>query len=184
MNDFKFLSSFLINTKDEIKNRIALAWSAARKLGRIWHNSSFSDKYKLNIFRATVESILLYSAETWTLTNTLEAKLEGAYNRLYRYVLNINWKNKIINTQLFATFQPLSVRLRFRRLQFAGHCFRSISSAPQPISEILFWRPKEKFIIGKGSQLTFRDLIFKDLGMPNDDINLDQIKSWMSDKNV
>ena len=184
VSDFKFLGSYLINTKSDIQYRITLAWSAARKLGRIWHNPTIENTYKLNIFRATIESILLYAAETWVLTTTLEKKLDSAYNRLYRYALNINWKDKITNAQLFATFQPLSVRLRFRRLQFAGHCFRSISTAPQPVSELLFWSPQSKFIIGKGSQLTFRDLIFKDLSMPNDDINLDQIKSWMSDRNI
>ena len=52
------------------------------------------------------------------------------------------------------------------------------------ISDLLFWRPHSKFIIGKGSQLTFRDLIFKDLGMPNDDTNLEVIKSWMSDRGL
>jgi len=34
-------------------------------------------RLKINFFRATVESILLYGAETWTMTKELNTELDG-----------------------------------------------------------------------------------------------------------
>jgi hypothetical protein len=43
-----------------------------RYLGRY-----YQDKLKLNLFKALVESILLYNATTWTITKTLAKQLDG-----------------------------------------------------------------------------------------------------------
>ena len=42
---------------------------------------------KHNFFCATLESVLMYSATMWTLTRTLECKLDGTYTRLLRGIL-------------------------------------------------------------------------------------------------
>ena len=56
--------------------------------------------------------MLLYGAETWTLTETLEKKLDGAYTRMLRYIKNINWQDRVPNTTLYEKFAPISARLR------------------------------------------------------------------------
>eukprot|EP00794_Sanderia_malayensis_P001285 gene1285-1417_t len=73
--DFQCLGSWIMTTKRDIEVRIAKAWAAHNKLRTIW-NSNMSRKYKINFFRATVESILLYGAESWTLTKALENRSE------------------------------------------------------------------------------------------------------------
>ena len=45
------------------KRRIALAWTACNKLCKIWR-SSLSRTFKLRLFRATVETVLLHGSET------------------------------------------------------------------------------------------------------------------------
>ena len=81
---FTYLGSQVSSSKADIKRRIALAWSAANKLTKIW-KSDLSKKFKIDIFRATVESVLLYGCETWTLTKDLERKLNGCYTKLTLY---------------------------------------------------------------------------------------------------
>ena len=124
--------------------------------------------------------MLLYGAETWTLTETLEKKLDGAYTRMLRYIKNINWQDRVPNTTLYEKFAPISARLRERRLKFVGHVYRSRQTAPQPATDLLFWKPTAKFCSGKGRKLTYRDLILKDLDIedPEDirDIFLDRDK--------
>ena len=48
--------------------------------------------FKEELFRALVESVLLYGSEAWTLTKKHEKKLNGTYTRMLRAILNISWK--------------------------------------------------------------------------------------------
>ena len=45
------------------------------------------------------------------------------------------------NAEIFEAnnLQPITTTLRRRRLTFAGHCYRSFESAPQPIMDVLFF---------------------------------------------
>ncbi len=79
---------------------------------------------KRNIFFATVESILLYGCEAWTLTNTMEKVLDGAYTRMLRRVLNVHWSDKMTNVTLYGGLPKLSDKISARRLRLAGHCQR------------------------------------------------------------
>ena len=49
---------------------------------------------KKKFFIATVESILLYGCEAWTLTKAQEKSLDGTYTRMLRRALNVHWTNK------------------------------------------------------------------------------------------
>ena len=73
---------------------------------------------------ASVESVLLYGCETWTLTNNMLKRLDGTYNRILRMVLDIHWSSKIKNTLLYGEFEWLSNKIRRMRLMFAGNCLR------------------------------------------------------------
>ena len=44
----------------------------------IW-KSELSDGVKIGFFRAAVETVLLYGSTAWTLTQSLDKKLDGAY---------------------------------------------------------------------------------------------------------
>ena len=65
--------------------------------------------------------------------------------------LNIDFGcNKVTNLVLYYTLPRVSDKVRFRCLQFSGHCFRS----PQLVSDFLFWKPSGKFRPGQGFLLT------------------------------
>ena len=78
--DFKYLGSWCDQTND-LHTRKALAWKVLNKLDKIW-KSDLPKKHKLNFFRATVESVLLYGCATWTLTKAEEKALDGTYTRM------------------------------------------------------------------------------------------------------
>ena len=139
VEDYKYLGSWLLSSRKDFTIRRDLAWKAHKKLFRIWKSKTITRNVKINIFRATVESVLLYNATTWTMTEGLEKSLDGAYTKLLRYALGIRWQDRVKNEDLYGTLPKISIRLRERRLTFAGHCWRSPQSAPQPVSDLLFW---------------------------------------------
>ena len=75
--------------------------------------------------RSAVESVLLYGSESWTMTDTLSKRIDGTYTRLLRTALNVSWRQHLTNRQLYGNLPPISSVIRVRRLQFAGHCYRS-----------------------------------------------------------
>ena len=81
VDDYKYLGSWIGSTEKDISIRKALAWKASNKLSQIW-KSSLRRHFKIRVFKATVEPILLYGYETWMLTNSLEKQLDGCYTRM------------------------------------------------------------------------------------------------------
>ena len=77
-DDFKYLGSFIGTTDGDIKVRKALAWRALHSLKTVW-KSSMDNELKRNLFLATVEAVLLYGCEAWTLTTKEETRLDGCY---------------------------------------------------------------------------------------------------------
>ena len=123
VENFKYLGGWLESSEHDVKIRIALAWSVCHRLLKIW-KSSLSRKIKIRIFLATVESVLLYNCNTWTLTKQLEKSLDGTYTCMLRMALNISWKDHMTNEQLYGDLPPLSKKITTRRLKLAGHCIR------------------------------------------------------------
>ena len=48
---------------------------------------------------ATVESVLLYGSEAWTLTESLEKQLNGCYTRQLQMVFNVHWIEHVTNQE-------------------------------------------------------------------------------------
>ena len=161
VEDFKYLGAWADTTARDVEIRKALAWVAIVKLDNIW-KSPMKRHMKIQFFRATVEMVLLYGAEAWTLTETLEKRLDGCYTRLLRYALNIKWPKKIRNKELYAGLQPISKVIKSRRLVFAGHCHRAKEEC---IHNVLFWDPKHGKR-GRGRpHTTYIDRLMEDTGM-------------------
>ena len=124
MSDFKYLGSYIASIEKDVKVRLAKAWTALNGMNKIW-KSTLPDKLKRNCFRATVESVLVYGATTWTLTKTLEKQLNGAYTRMLRAALNKPWQDHPTRSELYGDLPLLSDTIRKQRLRFAGHCWRN-----------------------------------------------------------
>ena len=191
VTDYKYLGSWLEDSVKDFKIRRDLAWLAHRKLWRVWKSKTITREVKINVFKATVESVLLYNATTWRMTGGLEKSLDGTYTKLLRYALNVRWQDHVKNVDLYGSLPKVSNRLRQRRLAFAGHCCRSFQSAYQPISDLLFWFGDGG--IGKrgtGAYWTYVHVLLRDFTgergkVKKQDLGLgvEQLRSAMEDRN-
>jgi len=163
VDDFKYLGSWVESTEADIKIRKALAWKALNKMGHIW-KSHMSRDVKLSFFIATVESVLLYGCESWTLTSALERSLNGCYTRMLRAVLNINWSQHIPNTELYGDLPRVADKVASRRMQLAGHCYRHPELAA---SGLILWEPTHGHRSRGGQRKTFIDVLKRDAGTEN-----------------
>ena len=172
VQDFKYLGSWIDDSHKDLKIRKALAWSAARKMNNIW-KSHLQQQFKISLFRATVESILLYESETWTTTNKMNTEIDGTYTKLLRYILNINWKQHVNNTELYGPLQKASDIVQTRRLKLAGHCWWSEEVAPK----VIIWKPKQGHRSQGGARCSYTDILTRDTGL-----ELQELQTVMSDR--
>ena len=106
-NDLKYLGSWIGSSEHDIQVRKALAWKTCNALSKIW-KSSLSRCINECLFQAIVESILLYGAESWPMTNKIQKQLDGYYTRVVRAAFNISWKDKKTNQELYGDLPHLS----------------------------------------------------------------------------
>ena len=107
--DFKYLRSYIASTDNDVSIRIGKAWAVLNNLYKIW-TSNMSIRLKRNFFRATVESILVYGAITWTLTIALDKQINGSYTRMLRAALNISWRDHM-------SYKIKTYMVKYQRLQ-------------------------------------------------------------------
>ena len=158
-----------------VKVHKAAAWRACSKLSKIW-KSTLPRGFKQRLFAATVESVLLYGCEAWTVTPKLSKDLDGCYTRLLRTVFNVNWKQHITNKELYGSLPKVSEKIRDRRLRFAGHCCRSTE---EPISKLLLWRPKHGKRKAGRPTITYTDILQQDTGLETS-----EVRTAMLDRSV
>ena len=124
VSDYVYLGSYILLSEKDFHTRKGMAWSACNAMHKIW-TSDLSRAFKLKIFEAAIEPILLYGSETWTLSKKLEKRLDGTFTRLLMRVQNISWKRHPTKKEIYGTIPPVSVIVKARRVQFAGHCRRA-----------------------------------------------------------
>jgi len=174
--DFKYLGSWVDTSYKDLKIRKALAWVAHNKMDKIWKSTLKRDT-KINLFRATVQYVLLYGCETWTLNKKLNKSLDGCYTRLLRKAQNVSWKQHLTNKALYNGLPNISNVIRKRRLKFAGHSYRQHED---PVSELVLWQPKHGKR-NKGAPVkNFIDILKEDTGLKNEQ----EIAACMEDRDV
>ena len=174
--DFQYLGAWIDNTWQDIKVRKGQAWAALNKMDAIW-KSSLKKETKIGLFKATVESVLLYGCETWTLNKKLNKSLDGCYTRMLRKVLNVSWKQHLTNKELYGTQSPISNVIRRRRLKFAGH---SVRQHDQLVSELVLWEPTHGTRNRGGQVKNFVDILKEDTGCKS----TQEIRTCMEDRGV
>ena len=132
-------------------------------------SAALSDRLRAKLFSATVETVLLYNAVTWTLTDTLKQELDAAHSHLLRAALNVRWPERVRNSVLYARagLQPPSARLREERLRLVGELIRTEEVRPQPVQRLLLWRPTQRQRRGQSRRRLFPDIIFEDYEAPD-----------------
>ena len=100
VEDFKYLGSWIADSKRDTEVRIRLAWKVLNKLDRIW-KSKLKRELKIQFFRTTIESVLLYGAESWTLTNSMCRRLDGTCTLMLTAVVGFTWRDRKTNNELY-----------------------------------------------------------------------------------
>ena len=162
VEDFVYLGSWIASSEHDFLVRKAKAWAACHRMRTIWQSDMRRD-LKINLFQATVESILLYGSETWTITESLKKKIDGCYTRMLWMVLDSKWKdrkrNRVTNADTYGSLQRVSTKIQQRRMRLAGHIHRHNELVGH---ELLLWEPKHGHS-GRGKKrLTYVDTPRKD----------------------
>ena len=131
-----------------------------------------SDQLKRRLFVATVESVLLYGSEAWTLSVQDEKALDGVYTRMLRMALNISWEDHVKNVDMYGDLPRVTDKIRKCRMRLAGHCVW------QP--ELVLWEP----IHGRRGRgrphSTYIDTLKRDTGLSD----VSEIRSLMGDRDM
>ena len=93
VQNFKYLGSWVASSEQYFEIRKALAWSACNKIKKIW-KSNMNRKIKVQLFRATFESVLRYNSETWSTNKNMQKSINDCYTRVLRMTTNTLGKRK------------------------------------------------------------------------------------------
>ena len=175
VENFKYLGGWMHSTNKDFEIRKAIAWTACHKMSKLW-KSNLSRSLKERLFLSTVESVLLYGSETWTINKTTRKKLDGCYTRMLRMALNVSWKDKLTNEILYGSLPPVSTKVAYRRMKLAGHCVRH---QEEIASQLVLWQPS----IGRrnvGRQaVTYCDTLINDTNLES----VEEVRTAMIDRN-
>ena len=104
MSHFHYLGSTIssnLSLEPEINAKIAKAAGVMSKLEkRVWSNNNLMDNTKMQVYRACVLSILLYSSKAWTTYAAQERKLNRFHIRCLQCILGIHWQERVPNTEV------------------------------------------------------------------------------------
>ena len=73
------------------------AMTLSRLTKRVWSNNKLSDHIKVNLYKSSVISTLLYGSESWTMRAHQEKILNVFHMRCLRRILGIKWQDKVTN---------------------------------------------------------------------------------------
>lgn len=131
----KLLGS-LIETVNDINRRKALTISVMKKYNYIFKSRRISNDYKIRVFKSYAGSVFLYNSEIWSLTSTLEKKIDAFQRRQLRFAINNIWPRKLSNEQLYklTNTEAWSITIKRRRLNWIGHMMRLHPETPVRIA--------------------------------------------------
>ena len=81
---FKYLGRLLAQDDDDVqavRQQICKAWGTWARVGQVLRGENAAPCVAAMFYKAVVQSVLLYGSETWNLTETVLARLEGFHIR-------------------------------------------------------------------------------------------------------
>ena len=170
-----WVHAWISDSGHDFNIRKASAWIACNKMRKVW-TSKMARGTKMRRFRVTVDSVLLYGSDTWTVTTKLEKSVNGCYTRMLRTALNVQWQQHMNNQELYGSLPRVSEKIRVRRLRLAGHCARHNEEIA---SKALLWEPQHGHPNRGRRRTTYIDTIKADTILDNTkeirDAMLDQV---------
>ncbi|KAL5269182.1 hypothetical protein ACHWQZ_G002866 [Mnemiopsis leidyi] len=161
VSDFIYLGSWVAASDKDFEVRKAKAWAACHKMKKVW-SSGMRRNLKVRLFIATVESILLYGSETWTLTESMKKRVDGCYTRMLRMALNIDWRWGLTNKEVYGSLPRVTMKIQERRMRLAGHIHRHPELAAH---QVLLWEPSHGNRSRGRPAFTYVDCLRKDTGL-------------------
>ncbi|GFR61849.1 endonuclease-reverse transcriptase [Elysia marginata] len=133
----------LLGDTEDTERRKQLSNLALQKLSSIWiRNDKVKQVTRLNLYRAIVKSILLYSCGTWSLTKQEEHKLNTFHRSQLRTILNIKYptviKNKAVYQKTGET--PISLTILESRWRLFCHILRQAINTPPIIAMTKYFK--------------------------------------------
>jgi hypothetical protein len=129
VDHFKYLGSIFEEgggLERELNQRLRAAGGAYKQLRKVLRSGSLDLPTKMQVYNAVVVPTLLYgAAESWTLTQAQEQRLNSFHTRSLRRILGVSVM-EISNRRLFARTgsRPVSEMLAEHRLRWLGHLAR------------------------------------------------------------
>jgi hypothetical protein len=128
VEEFVFLGSVVPDSSADVKRRIALASAAFGRLREaIWKKKAISNPLKIRLYKALIEPIATYAAETWTLKAEDSRKLEVFEMRCLRAILGVTRRDRLRNHHIRAALNvssTISDVIKQKRLRWFGHITR------------------------------------------------------------
>ena len=138
-------------------------------------------KFKINLplkrilFIITVENVLTYVSESWTLTVQQQKSLDnGTYTRMLRKALNISWQEHSTNKNVYGKLPLISSKIKSRRMRIAGHCIRHPELSTH---SLILWEPTQGKANRGRRRLNYVDVLKRDTGI----LEKEEIRTSMLD---
>ena len=130
VTQFKYLGQTVTadgRNESEINIRIAMSKGRFQQMYRVFTSCQISVTLRLRLLNCYVYSMLLYGCETWTITKTLEKKIEACEMWMLRRIGKVSWTERKTNEEVLAllgTERSLLTQVKKRKLSFFGHTKR------------------------------------------------------------
>ena len=103
----------------------------------IW-KSEINLPRKRRLFVSTVENVLIYGYDSWTLNISQQKSLNRTYTRMLRKALNISWKEHFTNKNLYGKLPLVSSKIKSKKIKMAAHYIRHPELSAHPL---IVWEP-------------------------------------------
>ena len=109
------------------------------------------------------------------MTKALTKEINGTYTRMLRMALDVSWKERKTNLELYRNLPLVSEKIRERRMRLAGHCMRH---GDEIAEKLVLWSSND----GKRSRgrpaITYIDNLLDDTGLDN----IEELQMVMQDR--
>ena len=106
--------------------RVRCAWAKFRELAPILTSRGASLKVKGQVYRACVQTVLVYSSETWPMKAEDLQRMERAERMMVRWMCGVRLKNRVPSVELYRRLgvEEVADVVRRGRLRWFGHLER------------------------------------------------------------
>ena len=104
-----------------------MAGSAFQRLyTKIFKRHDIRMKTKLRVYNTFIIPVLIYGAESWAMTQTMEKELDAFENKMIRRILRISYKEHVTTEEVRCRTGQMKVSdvIKKRRMKWAGHMMR------------------------------------------------------------